>query len=150
MWHILSILRNSTLALAGMFLNGCAAYSLEPITYQEALSQYQQAGGIENYRCVFEPAGEDYRPLANTQPVAVEIDQVLFIKHAGAVHELQQQKIDGRNVVYALDDLSATLSSVLYFNRTEYAESEDRYVDLTFTAGGSSQSYKTFARACGL
>lgn len=132
------------------YLAGCTALELEPITYQEAVSRYQEGGGIENYRCALVPADEQYRALRDAQPIAVEIDEVLFVKIAGTVQELQQTDITKTRTAYAYADMSATLTTVRQFNQSEYGESDDRHVDLDFESGGKTESYKTFGAACGL
>ncbi|MFI8746257.1 hypothetical protein ACIGKL_13985 [Pseudomonas sp. NPDC077186] len=132
------------------YLAGCAALELEPITYQEAVTQYQEGGGIENYRCALVPADEHYGALPGAQPIAVEIDEVLFVKIAGTVQELQQTEITETGAAYAHADMSATLTTVGQFNHSEYNESDDRHVDLTFDSGGKTETYKTFGAACGL
>jgi hypothetical protein len=132
------------------YLAGCAALELEPITYQEAVTQYQEGGGIENYRCALVPADEHYGALPDAQPIAVEIDEVLFVKIAGTVQELQQTEISETGAAYAHADMSATLTTVRQFNHSEYNESDDRHVDLTFDLGGKTETYKTFGAACGL
>lgn len=132
------------------YLAGCAALDLEPITYQEAVTQYQEGGGIENYRCALVPADEQYQALNDAQPIAVEIDEVLFVKIAGTVHELQQTEIDATRTAYAYEDMSATLTTVSQFNHSEYGESDDRHVDLAFESAGKTETHKTFGAACGL
>lgn len=132
------------------YLAGCAAIELEPITYQEAVTQYQEGGGIENYRCALVPANEQYQALRDAQPIAVEIDEVLFVKIAGTVQELQQTDISETRTSYAYEDMSATLTTVRQFNHSEYGESDDRHVDLTFESAGETETYKTFGAACGL
>ena len=132
------------------YLAGCTALELEPITYQEAVTQYQEGGGIENYRCALVPADEQYKALDDSQPIAVEIDDVLFVKIDGFVHELQQREIDETRTAYAFEDMSATLTTVSQFNQSEYNESDDRHVDLTFASAGQTATYKTFGAACGL
>ncbi|MGP0170280.1 hypothetical protein ACSVIJ_00205 [Pseudomonas sp. NCHU5208] len=132
------------------YLAGCAALELEPITYEEALTQYLEGGGIENYRCALLPADEQYRALPDAQPIAVEIDEVLFVKIDGSIQELQQTDITETRAAYARADMSATLTILRQFNQTEYNESDDRYVDLAFEAGGKTETYKTFGAACGL
>lgn len=132
------------------YLAGCAAIELEPITYQEAVTQYQEGGGIENYRCALVPADEQYQALRDAQPIAVEIDEVLFVKIAGTVQELQQTDISETRTSYAYEDMSATLTTVRQFNHSEYGESDDRHVDLTFESAGETETYKTFGAACGL
>ena len=132
------------------YLAGCAALELEPITYQEAVSQYQEGGGVENYRCALVPADEQYQALDDAQPIAVEIDEVLFVKMKGFVHVLQQREIDETHAAYAFENLSATLTTVSRFNQSEYNESDDRHVELAFESSGQITTYKTFGAACGL
>lgn len=132
------------------YLTGCKALELEPITYEEAVTQYQEGGGIENYRCALVPADEQYKTLDDSQPIAVEIDEVLFVKIDGFVHELQQREIDETRTAYAFEDMSATLTTIIQFNQSEYNESDDRHVDLSVESGGQTATYKTFGAACGL
>lgn len=132
------------------YLAGCSALELEPLTYQEAVTQYQEGGGIENYRCALVPADEQYQAKADAQPIAVEIDEVLFVKIDGFVHELQQREIDETHTAYAFEGMSATLTTVSQFNPSEYNESDDRHVDLAFESAGQTATYKTFGAACGL
>lgn len=132
------------------YLAGCSAHELEAITYQEAVTQYQEGGGIENYRCALVPANEQYQALHDAKPIAIEIDDVLFVKIAGSVQELQQSDISETRTAYTHAEMSATLTTVRQFNYSEYNESDDRHVDLTFEAGGKAQTYKTFGAACGL
>ncbi len=132
------------------YLTGCAAAELESITYQEAVTQYQEGGGIENYRCALVPADEQYQAVSDAQPIAVELDEVLFVKIAGVVHELQQTDIDATRTAYAYGGMSATLTTVSQFNHSEYNESDDRHVNLTFETAGKTDTYKTFGAACGL
>lgn len=132
------------------YLAGCAALELEPITYQEAVSRYQETGGIENYRCALVAADDQYRAIRDAQPIAVEIDEVLFIKTAGTVQELQQTDITETRTAYAADGMTATLTMVRQFNFSEYNESDDRNVDLVIEVEGKTEIYKTFGAACGL
>ncbi|MDH1263845.1 hypothetical protein [Pseudomonas sp. GD03944] len=132
------------------YLMGCAAFELEPITYQEAVSQYQEGGGIENYRCVLVPVDGQYRTLGEAKPIAVEIDNVLFVKLDGFALELQQRDINETRTLYAFEGMSARLATVNQFNQSEYNESDDRYVDFTFQSAGQTVFYKTFGTACGL
>lgn len=132
------------------YLTGCAAFELESITYQEALAQYQEKGGIENYRCVLFPTDKRYQALNTAQPIAIEIDEILFVKIDGAIHELQQSNIDETRTNYVLNDMSATLITVSQFNYSEYKESDDRHVDLTFEFTGKTRNYKTFGARCGI
>lgn len=132
------------------YLAACTALELEPITYREAVTQYQESGGIENYRCALVPADEQYQALSDTQPIAVEIDEVLFVRIAGTVRELQQTDISETHAVYAHSDMRATLTTVKQFNPSEYNESNDRHVDLAFESSGKTKTYKTFGAACGL
>lgn len=132
------------------YLAGCASLELEPITYQEAVTQYQEGGGIENYRCALVPADEEFQPLNAALPIAVEIDEVLFVKIAGTVRELQRTDMNEARTAYAFEGMSATLTTVSQFNHSEYGESDDRYVDLAFKSAGKTETYKTFGAACGL
>ena len=132
------------------YLAGCASPELKAITYQEAITQYQQGGGIENYRCVLVPADEKYQPLPDAQPIAVEVDDVLFVKIAGSVQKLQQTGISETHTTYAHADMNATLTTVRQFNYSEYYESDDRHVDLAFEMSEKTETYKTFGAACGL
>lgn len=132
------------------YLAGCAALELEPIAYEEALTQYQEGGGIENYRCALVPADEQYRASSAPQPIAVEIDEVLFVKINGSIHELQQAEITETRAAYAQADMRATLTILRQFNQTEYNESDDRHVDLAFEADGKTTIYRTLGAACGL
>lgn len=132
------------------YLAGCAALELEPITYQEAVTQYQEGGGIENYRCALVPADERYQALHDAQPIAVEIDDALFVKIAGAVRELRQTDITETRTAYTHTHMSATLTTVRQFNQSEFNESDDRHVELTLEADGKTETYRTFGAACGL
>ncbi len=136
--------------LSGGYLVGCAALELEPITYQEALTRYQESGGIENYRCALVPADDQYRAMRDAQPIAVEIDEVLFVKTAGTLQELQRTNITETRTAYAADGMAATLTIVRQFDYSEYNESDDRHVDFAFEADGKTVVYKTFGAACGL
>jgi hypothetical protein len=132
------------------YLAGCKAVELEPITYQEAVTQYQEAGGVENYRCSLVPTDEQYQTRSDARPIAVEIDDRLFIKLDGVIHELQQNDIDENFTAYSFKDMSATLTTVSQFNYSEYNESDDRHVDLAFKYAGKNELYRTFGTACGL
>lgn len=132
------------------YLAHCTALELDPIIYEEVLTQYQKGGGIENYRCALVPADEQYRALPDAQPIAVEIDEVLFVKIDGSPQELQQTEITETRAAYAQAGMSATLNILRQFNQTEYNESDDRHVDLVFEAGGKTTIYRTFGAACGL
>ncbi|WP_213662317.1 hypothetical protein [Stutzerimonas stutzeri] len=131
---------------------GCSALELEleAITYQEALTRYQETSGIENYRCALIPADDNYRAIRDARPIAVEIDEMLFVKTAGIVQELQQTDMSETHTLYAADGMTATLTIVRQFNRSEYNESDDRHVDLAFEMDGETVIYKTFGAACGL
>lgn len=132
------------------YLAGCTALELGPITYEEAVAQYQQGGGIENYRCVLVPADEEYRLQPDAEPVAIEIDDVLFVKITGTVQALQQTEMTETRTAYVAEGMSATLTTVSQFDFSEYNESDDRHVDFVFEAGGNTETYKTFGAACGL
>lgn len=132
------------------YLVGCSALELEAITYQEALTRYQETGGIENYRCALVPADDHYRAIHDARPIAVEIDEILFVKTAGTVQELQQTDMSETHTLYAADGMTATLIIVRQFNHSEYNESDDRHVDLAFEMDGETVIYKTFGAACGL
>uniref|UniRef100_A4XNG9 Uncharacterized protein n=1 Tax=Ectopseudomonas mendocina (strain ymp) TaxID=399739 RepID=A4XNG9_ECTM1 len=137
-------------ALSCGYLAGCSALELETITYPEALTHYQEGGGIENYRCALVPADEQYQALPDSQPIAVEIDEVLLVKIDGSIQALQQTEITETLAAYAHAGMSARLSTLRQLNQTEYNESDDRHVDLTFEAGGKTTIYRTFGEACGL
>ncbi|WP_244157950.1 hypothetical protein [Ectopseudomonas guguanensis] len=137
-------------ALSCGYLAGCSALELETITYPEALTHYQEGGGIENYRCALVPADEQYQALPDSQPIAVEIDEVLLVKIDGSIQALQQTEITETLAAYAHAGMSARLSTLRQLNQTEYNESDDRHVDLTFDAGGKTTIYRTFGKACGL
>ncbi|MCQ4317980.1 hypothetical protein EA797_19895 [Stutzerimonas zhaodongensis] len=132
------------------YLVGCSALELEPITYQEALTRYQETGGIENYRCALVPADDHYRAIRDALPIAVEIDEMLFVKTAGTVQQLQQTDMSETHTGYAADGMTATLTIVRQFNYSEYNESGDRHVDLAFVLQGKTAIHKTFGAACGL
>lgn len=132
------------------YLVGCFALKLEPLTYQEALTRYQETDGIENYRCALVPADDHYRPIRDALPIAVEIDEKLFLKTAGTIQQLQQTDMSETSTAYAADGMTATLAIVRQFNHSEYNESDDRHVDLAFEVQGKTDIYKVFGAACGL
>lgn len=130
--------------------SACAAIELEPISYREAVDQYRDSGGVENYRCALLPADADYHTVTEASPIAVEIDHVLFIRIAGRLHTLQQSDINNSGARYDAGNINATLTIISQFNFTEYNESDDRHVNLVVEAGGKKTRYNTLGTACGL
>ncbi|MDX3773222.1 hypothetical protein QE250_03740 [Chromatiaceae bacterium AAb-1] len=132
------------------YVANSAAFELEPVSYEQAVKIYRDNGGVENYRCTLLPADEQYYVAGNTQPVAVEIDELLFIKLQGKIYQLPQRQISGVRTDYALEELSATLIIAKQFNQSEYGESDDRHVELTVENATQKRVYSTFGTACGL
>ena len=132
------------------FAASSSALELEAISYEEALYLYQEQGGIENYRCTLQPADAEYRVTEHSLPIAVEIDEWLFVKLAGVIHLLPQQHIIDSEVLYGADGLSAKLVVKQKFNLSEYGESDDRFVELTMSNASGEYTFRTVGTACGL
>ena len=74
----------------------------------------------------------------------------LIISNFRSIQALQQTEITETLAAYAHAGMSARLFTLRQFNQTEYNESDDRHVDLTFEAGGKATIYRAFGEACGL
>lgn len=132
------------------FAASSSALELEAISYEEALYLYQEQGGIENYRCTLQPADAEYHVTEHSLPIAVEIDEWLFVRLAGVIHSLPQQHIIDSETLYSSDELSAKLVVKQQLNHSEYGESDDRFVELTMTNASGKHIFQTVGTACGI
>ena len=53
---------------------------LQNLTYADALQAYRSTARNENYRCTHQLADDNYTASADAKLVAVEIDDVLYVK----------------------------------------------------------------------
>lgn len=135
---------------AFVFATSSSVLELDAISYEEALYLYQEQGGIENYRCTLQPADAEYRVTEHSLPIAVEIDDWLFVRLAGVIHSLPQQHIIDSEALYGSDELSAKLVVKQQFNHSEYGESDDRFVELTMINAAGEHIFRTVGAACGI
>jgi hypothetical protein len=133
-------------------LAGCSSPQLESLTYEEAVEAYRATGRFENYRCIHLLADDNYKPVKTAQPTAIEIDEVLYLKSDGRLHELSQVTANETEASYgtSTEELKAGYSIVRAFNQSEYGESDDRHVNLWVKTPGGKQTFKTFGDRCGL
>ncbi|WXL25721.1 hypothetical protein WG219_20890 [Ectopseudomonas mendocina] len=133
-----------------IFIPHASALELSPITYKEALSAYRATGGLENYRCALLPADKFYAPLENAEPIAVELDDQLFIKLDGNPMQIGMASADEMSSVYSSKDLTVTLIKQWQSDFSEYHESDNRQVDIAVKAASEEKTYKAFGEACGI
>ena len=130
-----------------------AAFELESLEYEEALHSYREADRYENYRCVHYPANKQYQPLAESRPIAIEIDDVLYLKVSGVLHELRSvEHDDPLQLMYRAPEaqLEAEYEITGRFNPSEYGESEDRQGELKVRQRDKSLAIRTFGDRCGI
>lgn len=133
-----------------IFIPNASAIELSPITYKEALSAYRATGGLENYRCALLPADKFYAPLKNAAPIAVELDDQLFIKVDGKAMQLGLAISDEMSSFYSSRDLAVTLIKQWQSDFSEYHESDNRQVDIAVKSASGEITYKAFGEACGI
>lgn len=150
--HLLKKLSPLFLPLCVSVLTGCSSTQLESLTYEEAIEAYRATGRFENYRCIHLLADDNYKPIKTAQPIAIEIDEVLYLKSDGRLHELPQVTANAAEASYGTgtEDLEAGYSIIRRFNPSEYGESDDRHVNLWVKTPGGKQTFKTFGDRCGL
>ncbi|MNZ83584.1 hypothetical protein D3C78_1023170 [compost metagenome] len=131
---------------------GCASTKLDNLTYEEAVEIYRAASHFENYRCIHLAADDNYQPIKAAKPIAIEIDEVLYLKIDGRVHELTRTTVSETEASYvnSTDKLEAGYSIVRRFNYSEYGESDDRHVNLWVKTPDKKKAFKTFGDRCGL
>lgn len=131
---------------------GCASTKLDSLTYEEAVGTYRAASRFENYRCIHLAADDNYQPIKTAKPIAIEIDEVLYLKSDGRVHELTRTAVSETEASYtnSTGELEAGYSIVRRFNYSEYGESDDRHVNLWINTPDGKQTFKTFGDRCGL
>lgn len=129
-----------------------ATPQLEALSYEEALQAYRHAGRDENYRCIHQIANDHYEATATTKPIAIVIDDALYLKLDGKLIELSQTEADEKSARFASEATTAQAgySIIKQFNFSEYRESDDRHVDLWVETPFGKQQLKTFGSRCGI
>ncbi|MDA8486837.1 hypothetical protein NNO07_27580 [Pseudomonas resinovorans] len=125
---------------------------LGTLSYEEALQAYHGSGRDEIYRCIHELANDQYQVVPPAKPIAIVIDDVLYLKLAGTLTELTQIRLDEKSASFA-DASTATEAGytiVKQFNFSEYRESDDRYVDFWINTPTWKQQLRTFGNRCGI
>lgn len=148
----LRILSTLLLLLCIQVQAGCASSRLDDLTYEEAVEAYRATSRFENYRCIHLMADGDYRPVEAAKPIAIEIDDVLYLKLDGRLYELAQTAMDETEANYGAStgELEAGYTIIRQFNHSEYGESDDRHVDFWVKTPDGKQSFKTFGNRCGV
>lgn len=129
-----------------------ASPQLEALSYEEALQAYHHAGRDESYRCIHQIANDQYEATATAKPIAIAIDDVLYLKLDGKLIELTQTEADEKSARFASEATAtqAGYSIIKQFNFSEYRESDDRQVDLWVETSFGKQQLKTFGGRCGI
>ena len=125
---------------------------LQNLTYADALQAYRSTARNENYRCTHQLADDNYTASADAKLVAVEIDDVLYVKQNHLLVELEQTQLSENGAHYAntIKQIEAGYSIIKQFNFSEYNESDDRHVDLWIKTPKGTQHLKTFGHRCGI
>lgn len=125
---------------------------LQNLTYADALQAYRSTARNENYRCTHQLADDNYTASADAKLVAVEIDDVLYVKQNHLLVELEQTQLSENGAHYAntIKQIEAGYSIIKQFNFSEYNESDDRHVDLWIKTPKGTKHLKTFGRRCGI
>ncbi|MEO4049111.1 hypothetical protein AAFN46_18755 [Pseudomonas sp. CAU 1711] len=125
---------------------------LEALSYEEALQAYHHAGRDEIYRCIHQIANDHYEATATAKPIAIVIDDVLYLKLSGKLIELIQTEADEKSARFASEVTTAQAgySIIKQFNFSEYRESDDRHVDFWVETPSGKQQLKTFGNRCGI
>lgn len=129
-----------------------SAAQIQYLSYNEALQAYHGAGRDETYRCIHQAADGHYKTSPDAKPVAIVIDDVLYLKRNGRLLELQQVEISEKAARYTTSDnqTEAGYSIIDQFNFSEYNESDDRNVELWVKTPAGTQHMKTFGNRCGI
>lgn len=125
---------------------------LGTLSYEEALQAYHGGGRDELYRCIHELADDQYQVVPPAKPIAIVIDDVLYLKLDGKLTELTQIRLDEQSASF-VDASTATKAGytvVKQFNFSEYRESDDRYVDFWINTRTRKQQLRTFGNRCGI
>lgn len=125
---------------------------MQYLSYNEALQAYHSAGRGETYRCIHQTADDHYKTSPDAKPVAIVIDDVLYLKRNGRLLELKQVEISEKTARYTTSDsqTEAGYSIIDQFNFSEYNESDDRNVELWVKTPAGTQHMKTFGNRCGI
>ena len=128
------------------------ALQLQNVTYANALQAYRSTARNEDYRCTHQLADDNYIASIDTKIVAVEIDDVLYIRHNQILVELEQTQFSENGALYnnSIKKIEARYSIIKQFNFSEYNESDDRHVDLWIRTPEGTQHMKTFGHRCGI
>lgn len=139
-----------------LFGSACSAQGhssqLETLSYEEALQAYHGGGRDEIYRCIHELADDQYQVAIPAKPIAIVIDDVLYLKLAGKLTELTQIRLNEKSAAFldASTTTEAGYTVVKQFNFSEYRESDDRYVDFWIKTPTRKQQLRTFGNRCGI
>lgn len=137
-----------------LFGSACSAREaspqLEALSYEEALQAYHHAGRDESYRCIHQIANDQYKAAATAKPIAIVIDDVLYLKLDGKLITLNQTEADEKSARFASEATQAGYSIIKQFNFSEYRESDDRHVDFWVETSFGKQQLKTFGSRCGI
>lgn len=125
---------------------------LQNLTYVDALQAYRSTARDENYRCTHQLANDNYTASADAKIVAVEIDDVLYVRHDELLVELGQTQLSEKDAHYknSIKQIEAGYSIIKQYNFSEYNESDDRHVDLWIKTPEGTQHVKTFGHRCGI
>lgn len=125
---------------------------LQNLIYADALQAYRSTARNENYRCTHQLADDNYTASAYAKFVAVEIDDVLYVKHNHLLVELEQTQLNENSAHYenTIKQIEAGYLIIKRFNYSEYNESNDRHVDLWIKTPKGTQHMKTFGYRCGV
>lgn len=125
---------------------------LQTLSYAEALQAYRHADRDENYRCIHQIADDQYKASSAAKPIAIVIDDALYLKLDGRLLELAQTDSDEKTAHFMSDtaNVEAGYSIIKQFNFSEYNESDDRHVDFWVKTPSGKRQLKTFGNRCGI
>lgn len=128
------------------------SFQLQTLSYTEALLAYRNADRDENYRCIHQIANDQYKANSAAKPIAIVIDDALYLKLDGRLLELEQTESNEKTAHFISNtaNVEAGYSIIKQFNFSEYNESDDRHVDFWVKTPSGKQQLKTFGNRCGI
>lgn len=127
-----------------------APKGVQTLTLAEALAAYHESGETEAFQCVHVPVGKNNKPLKGAKPVAVELDEKIYLRIDGKLLGLDRVSSNEKLSSYSDRTAQVDILTLKVTNESEYGESADRLMRLEIFSGGKRYSIKTFGAACGI
>ena len=130
--------------------------ALSTFSFKEATAQFRKTINPDgqNAQCGYVQADARYKAKKGAPNIAVELDDVLYVKYQGRLIALKTVKENKQSTNYAdnTSGLRINIRLIKQFNRSEYGESEDRLGDLTVSNSANKvlQRLKVAGWSCGV